>query len=150
MIYMGLKSVESKVKGVGSRVKGVIRPLTTILPVAGTNVGALMAGGPRGMLDFNVQKVKEWRIPDWNTVTGYLDGPGGAAIMTGIAAGIGKWAISELGFSMPPMTMLIDAVQAGAEGAAGLELEQPESASAAARAAIVRPSVRTSQRRPAA
>ena len=117
---MGLKSVESRVVGVGGRVKGIIRPLGVILPVAGPNVQALMSAGPRGLLDYNVNAVKSWRPPDWNTVTGYIDGPGGVAIMTGIAAKLGKWAIRELRFNgeTGPLIMLVDCVEAWADGSA--------------------------------
>lgn len=115
-----MKSVASKVQGVGTRVKGIIRPLGIALPVASPNVNALFTGGPRAMLDYNVTAIKGWRPPDWNTVTGYIDGPGGAAVMTGIAAGLANWAIKELGFSdeAGPLVMLIGCVKAWADGSA--------------------------------
>jgi hypothetical protein len=117
---MSVKKAATKVKSVGSKVSGVIYPLGVALPVAAPNINALMGGGPRGLLDFNVNALKTWRPPDWATVESYIDGPGGAALMTSISAAVAKWGIKALGLGgqTGALVMLINAVKAWGDGSA--------------------------------
>ena len=116
----GIKTAASKVKGVGNKITGVIKPLGVVLPVAAPNINALMSGGPMGVWNYNAQALQSWRPPDMNTVRGYVDGPGGAAFMTSLTIGVAKWGIDALGFSKEagPVKMLLNAVGAWADGSA--------------------------------
>jgi len=119
---MSVKTAASKVKGIGDKVGGVIYPLGVALPVAAPNVNALMTGGPRGLLNFNVAAIKSWRPPDWGTIEAYADGPGGSAVMTAIVAGLAKWAGKTLfgeERALSPAWMLVDAVEDWGIGSAG-------------------------------
>jgi hypothetical protein len=115
-----IKKAASKVKSTGDKVVGAIKPLGIALPVAAPNITALFSGGPRALVNYNVQQVKAWRPPDWNTVNAYVDGPGGMALMTSFSAKLAKWGIKVLGFSSEAgaLIMLIDAVDAWGEGSA--------------------------------
>lgn len=115
-----ISKAASKVTGVGRRITGVIRPLGIALPVAIPNINALFTGGPRGLMDYNIAAVKTWRPPDWGTITAYIDGPGGVALLTAISAGIAKKAIKalELEKESGALVMLIDAVKAWGDGSA--------------------------------
>lgn len=117
---MSVQKAASKVKGVGDKVGAVIKPLGIALPVAAPNINALFSGGPRGLFDYNVQAVKSWRPPDWGTVMSYVDGPGGAALMTSISAKLAKWGIKTLGMSgeAGALYMLINAVEDWGDGSA--------------------------------
>ena len=117
---MVIKKAATKVKGIGSKVSGIIYPLGVALPVAAPNINALMSGGPRGLLNYNVQAVRSWRPPDWATIESYIDGPGGAALMTSISAKVAKWGVKALGLSgeAGALFMLINAVEAWGDGSA--------------------------------
>ena len=117
---MSIKTAASKVKGVGSKISGVIYPLGVALPVAAPNINALMSTGPRGLLDYNVNALKTWRPPDWATVESYIDGPGGAAFMTSLSAKVAKWAVKALGLTgeTGALFMLINAVESWGDGSA--------------------------------
>ena len=117
---MSVKTAASKVKGIGSKIGGIIYPLGVALPVAAPNINALMSGGPRGLLNYNVGAFKSWRPPDWATIESYVDGPGGAALMTSISAKVAKWAIKTIGLSSEagPLYMLINAVEHWGDGSA--------------------------------
>lgn len=115
---MVVKRAATKVKGIGSKVGGVIYPLGVALPVAAPNINALMTGGPRALLNYNVEAMRGWRPPDWATVEAYVGGPGGGALMTSLSAKVAKWAIKAFGFSgeAGALIMLINAVEAWGDG----------------------------------
>lgn len=117
---MSIKTAATKVKGIGSKVGAIIKPLGIALPIAAPNIKALMTAGPRGLFDYNVNALKTWRPPDWGTVNAYVDGPGGAAFMTSLSAKVAKWAIGALGFTSEAgaLIMLINAVDDWGEGSA--------------------------------
>ena len=98
----------------------MIYPLGVALPVAAPNINALFSGGPRGLFEYNASAVREWKPPDWNTVMSYIDGPGGAALMTSISAKIAKYGIKALGLSgeTGALVMLINAVESWGDGSA--------------------------------
>lgn len=116
----GIKTAATKVKGIGNKITGVIKPLGVVLPIAAPNINALMSGGPMGVWNYNAQALQSWRPPDMGTVRGYVDGPGGAAFMTSLTIGVAKWGIKALGFQKEagPVNMLLDAVGAWADGSA--------------------------------
>ena len=115
-----INKAATKVKGIGTKVSGMIYPLGVALPVAAPNINALFSGGPRGLFDYNANAIKEWKPPDWGTVMSYVDGPGGAALMTSISAKIAKYGIQALGLSgeTGALVMLINAVEAWGDGSA--------------------------------
>ena len=117
---MSVKTAATKVKSIGTRVGGIIYPLGVAIPVAAPNVNALISGGPRGLIDYNVNAVKTWRPPDWGTIEAYADGPGGTSFMTGLTVKLIKWGVRTLGFSeeLGPANMLLDGVEAWADGSA--------------------------------
>ena len=117
---MVVKQAATEVKGIGSKVAGIVYPLGVALPVAVPNINALMSGGPRGLLNYNVAAVKAWRPPDWATITAYADGPGGNALMTSISVKIVKWVVKALGFEgeVGAGYMLLNAVEGWADGSA--------------------------------
>lgn len=117
---MSIKTAASKVKGIGNKITGVIKPLGVVLPIAAPNINALTSGGPIGVWNFNVGKLQTWRPPDMNTVKGYVEGPGGASFMTSLTISVIKWGIKGLGFQKEagPVNMLLDAVGAWSEGSA--------------------------------
>ncbi len=117
---MSIKGAAAKAKGIGTKVAGIVYPLGVALPIAAPNINALMSGGPRALMDYNVNALKTWRPPDWGTVTAYVEGPGGAAFMTGLSVKVAKWGIRALGFSgeTGALTMLLNAVEGWADGSA--------------------------------
>ena len=88
--------------------------------MAAPNINAIMSGGPRAVMDYNINALKTWRPPDWATVEAYVDGPGGAAFMTGLSVKVAKYVISALGFSRETgaLPMLLNAVEGWADGSA--------------------------------
>lgn len=117
---MVVRKAATKVKSIGSKVAGIIYPLGVALPIAAPNINALMSGGPRAVLDYNVQALKQWRPPDWTTINSYIDGPGGDAFMTGLGVKVLKWGVKAFGFSgeTGALIMLANAVEAWADGSA--------------------------------
>ena len=120
MINLVVKQAAARGKGIGSKVAGIVYPLGVALPVAAPNINALMTGGPRGLLNYNVTALKQWRPPDWDTVEAYADGPGGNALMTSISVKVVKWAVRALGFEgdVGAGYMLLNAVEGWADGSA--------------------------------
>ncbi len=117
---MSVRKAATKAKGLGSKVGSIIYPLGVVLPIAAPNINALMTGKMRGLINFNVTAVKTWRPPDWATVEAYVDGPGGAALMTALGAKLAKWGIQVLGLSgeTGALVMLINAVEHWGDGSA--------------------------------
>jgi hypothetical protein len=117
---MSVSQAATKVKGIGSQVGRVIYPLGVALPVAAPNINALFSGGPRALMQYNVDAVKSWRPPDWATIESYVDGPGGAALMTSISAKLVKWGVRVLGLSgeTGALYMLLNAVEDWGDGSA--------------------------------
>ena len=115
-----VKTAAGKVKNLGNKVGDIIYPLGVALPIAAPNISALFSGGPKALLDYNVEAIKSWRPPDWGTIEAYASGPGGAAFMTGLTARLVKWGIKTLGFSEEagPLYMLIDGVENWGDGSA--------------------------------
>ena len=118
---MTVKRAASKVKGAGNKIVDAIEPLAIALPVAMPNINALMSGGPRALMNYNAQAVKSWRPPDMNTINAYVDGPGGAGLITGLSMKLGKWGIRQLGLGgefNDSLFLLMDAVENWGTGSA--------------------------------
>lgn len=118
---MSVKTAASKAKGVGYKVGAIVLPLATALPVFTPSINALMTGGPRGWMNHVVTSAKAWGPPGWNTVTGYIDGPGGAAIATSLVAKLAKWGIKAVGLKDEiggGFYLLVNAVEDWGDGSA--------------------------------
>jgi len=116
-----VRKAATKAKGIGDKVGAIVLPLATALPVFTPSINALMQGGPRGWITHIGESARAWRAPGWHTVEGYVDGPGGAAIMTSLAAKLAKWGISIIGLKEEiggGFYLLVDAVEDWGDGSA--------------------------------
>ncbi|GAF84683.1 unnamed protein product [marine sediment metagenome] len=124
---MGLKSAESKVTSTAGKLGKAVGPITTIMSAARLPMQAAQSGGFAGVYDFYAGTViPNWAPPGWGEFRSFIQGPGGASIMTGIGVGLVKWLVGEVAGAAPgsqskevaAINMILDAVGDAASGTA--------------------------------
>ncbi|GAF80927.1 unnamed protein product [marine sediment metagenome] len=116
---MSVKTAANKAKSIGNKVGSIVLPLATALPVFSPVINDVIAGGPRGFITHITSTAQAWRAPGWHTVEGYIDGPGGAAIVTSLLAKLAKWGVRAVGLSDEigsGFYLLVDAVEDWGDG----------------------------------
>ena len=124
---MGLGATATKVESTAGRVAKAVGPITTIMAAGRLPIQAARGGGFAGVYDFYAHTViPNWAPPGFAQFRQYMEGAGGAAIMTGIGVGVVKWLVKEVGGAVPgsqssevkAMNMILTAVGDAASGTA--------------------------------